>query len=70
MERMIDDLKTKTKSSSAEIQHTLEALDVEVKRFARDAAAAAEDTRADLRRVGIDLRMRVQKLANQVALPS
>lgn len=70
MERMINDLKMKTKSSSAEARHTLEALDVEVKRFASDVVDVAEDTHDDLRKVGMDLRMRIQKLANQVVLPS
>jgi hypothetical protein len=70
MQRMIDDLRTKTKGASAEAQHSLDALDQEVKRFASDVADAANETRSDLRKVGMDLRMRVQKLANQVALPS
>jgi hypothetical protein len=70
MERMVEDLRMKSKTASAEAQNTVEALDAEVKRFAGDIADAADDTRDDLRKVGRDLRMRIQKLTNQVKLPS
>jgi uncharacterized coiled-coil DUF342 family protein len=69
LQRTVHDLRMKTKGASAEVQHTLKVLDEEVKRFAGQVADAAEETRTDLKKVGTDLRMRVQKLANQVTLP-
>ncbi len=70
LDRMIQDLRVKTKGASAEAQHTLEILDREVKRFGGEVANATSETRSDLEKVGQDLRARVQKLINQVALPS
>lgn len=70
IDRMVADLRVKTKGASAEARHTLEALDIEAKRFADELTAATEETCDDLRKVGMDLRMRIQKLANQVALLS
>lgn len=70
LERMIQDLRVKTKGASAEARHTLDVLDEEVKRFGGEVAEATAETRADLEKVGADLRARVQKLINQVALPS
>ena len=70
IERAVEDLRMKTKGASSEAQHLLESLEVEVKRFAQDVVDVADDSREQLRDAGIDLRMRLQKLANQVALPS
>ncbi len=70
LDRMIQDLRVKTKGASAEARHTLDVLDEEVKRFGGEVANASEETRADLEKVGADLRARVQKLVNQIALPS
>ena len=60
----------KSKGARAEVQSTVRALEHETKRFRDKVANAAEETRDDLKQVGEDLRIRFQKLANQIVMPS
>jgi hypothetical protein len=68
--RTAHELRMKSKGASAEVQSTLSALEREAKRFSDEVANAAEETGEDLKQVGDDLRIRFQKLANQIVMPS
>lgn len=68
--RMASAVQMKAKGASAEVQSTRQALQREVERFSEQVKDAADDTREDLKQTGEDLRMRFQKLANQIVLPA
>lgn len=70
LERMAHDLRMKTKGAGEEMVHTRRALEAELKRFSTQVSVAADETRDDLQTVGRDLKSRMQKLANQIAIPS
>ncbi len=67
--RIAKDVRMKSKGASAEIQHTRRMLEREVKRFAAEVEQAVDRTQQDLVQLGDDLRMRYQKLANQIVFP-
>ncbi len=67
--RIAKDIRMKSKGASAEIQHTRQMLEREVKRFGAEVQQAADRTQQDLLQLGGDLRMRYQKLANQIVFP-
>lgn len=69
LQRMVENLRMHTKRASAEAQHVFESLDEQVKKFACDVVSAAADRREELKDAGYELRMRVQKLANQLWIP-
>lgn len=68
--RTAHELRMKSKSASAEVLSTLSALEREAERFSDEVATAAKETGEDLKQVGDDLRIRFQKLANQIVMPS
>ncbi len=67
--RIAHEVRMKSKGASAEVQDTRRMLEREVKRFGAEVGQAVERTQQDLIRFGDDLRLRYQKLANQIALP-
>jgi len=64
--RIAHDVRMKSKGASAEVKATRDKLEKEVERFSADVEKAADETKKDLMRVGQDLQMRFEKLANQV----
>ena len=69
LSRIAQDVRMKSKGASAEIQHTRRMLEREVKRFSAEVGQAVDRTQHDLMQLGNDLRMRYQKLTNQIVLP-
>jgi hypothetical protein len=67
--RIAHDVRMKSKGASAEIQDTRRMLEREVKRFGAEVGQAIDRTQQDLVQLGDDLRLRYQKLANQIAFP-
>lgn len=69
LSRTAHELRMKSKGSSAEVHDTLKMLDREAKRFRAEVEEAVERTQRDLIDFGEVLQMRLQKLANQIAMP-
>lgn len=69
LSRTAHEMRMKTKNAGDEILETRDRLEQEVKRFNAEVDQAVEDTQADLVETGKELRMRFQKLANQIVLP-
>lgn len=67
--RIAHDVRMKSKGASAEIQDTRRMLEREVKRFGAEVGQAIDRTQQDLVELGEDLRMRYQKLTNQIVFP-
>lgn len=67
--RIAHDVRMKSKGASAEVQDTRRMLEREVKRFGAEVGQALDRTQQDLMQLGDDLRMRYQKLANQIVFP-
>ncbi len=70
LSRTAHEIRMKSKGASAEVQDTRRMLEREAKRFSAEVEDAVERTQEDLVRAGKDLRMRFQKLANQIVMPS
>lgn len=69
LSRAAHELRMKSKGASAEVQDTRRMLEREAQRFSAEVEEAVERTQEDLLQAGQDLRMRFQKLANQIVLP-
>jgi ElaB/YqjD/DUF883 family membrane-anchored ribosome-binding protein len=69
LSRTAHDIRMKTKGAGAEVQDTRRMLEREAKRFSAEVEEAVQRTQEDLLEAGKNLRMRFQKLANQVVLP-
>lgn len=69
LSRTAHELRMKSKGASAEVQDTRKMLEREAKRFGAEVEEAVERTQEDLIQAGKDLRMRFQKLANEIVLP-
>lgn len=69
LSRTAHEMRMKSKGASAEVRSTASALEREVKRFRQQVKDAAAETQDDLKQVGEDLRIRFQKLANQIVMP-
>ncbi len=69
LSRTAHELRMKSKGASAEVQDTRKMLEREAKRFSAEVEEAVERTQDDLIQAGKDLRMRFQKLTNQIVTP-
>lgn len=68
--RLAHEVRMKSKGASAEVKSTRVALEREVERFSEQVKSAAEEPYDDLQQQAEDLRMRFQKLANQIVMPA
>lgn len=67
--RVAHEVRMKSKGASAEVKSSRAALEREVERFSEQVKGAAEEAQEDLKQIGEDLRMRLQKLVNQIVMP-